>query len=234
MADRTADRFPARPVIDTDSADLARFHAAPDLQARELGWARLVERYTPLVLKVARGLGGGHDAALDRYAYVLERLRDDDFRRLRIFRPDGLARFSTWLVVIARRLCLDHYRIQFGRAPARPDADHGLRRIRRRLVTNNGDAVDLAAIPDAGAVEPAEALDGNDRAAVLTRLLSGLSPRDRLLLQLRFHDDLTALEIARTMEFPTPFHVYRRVQSVLGQLRTSIENHPLFRRDRDA
>ena len=222
---------PTGPVTGTDSPELTRFLAAPDHSARETAWERLVERYTPLLLKVARGLGSGHDAALDRYAYVLERLREDDFRRLRVFRPDGPARFSTWLVVTARRLCVDHHRTRFGRPPTALNGDRGLRQIRRRLAMDDGDEVDLASIPDHSAISLEDGLDGTTRDRALNNLLTGLSSRDRLLLQLRFHDERSAAEIARTMQFPTPFHVYRRVQSVLNQLRMSIENHPLFRRE---
>jgi DNA-directed RNA polymerase specialized sigma24 family protein len=44
---------------------------------------------------------------MDGYAYVLEALRSDDYRRLRAYAADGRSKFSTWLVVVARRLCLD-------------------------------------------------------------------------------------------------------------------------------
>jgi len=48
---------------------------------------------------------------MDRYAFVLDRLRARNFRRLRRFQPRGSARFTTWLVLVSRRLCLDHRRL---------------------------------------------------------------------------------------------------------------------------
>jgi DNA-directed RNA polymerase specialized sigma subunit len=44
-----------------------------------------------------------------------------------------------------------------------------------------------------------------------------------LLLRLRFDDDLTAQEIAKLLQFPSPFHVYRRVNALLGVLRRALE-----------
>jgi hypothetical protein len=50
-----------------------------------------------------------------RYAYILEKLQDEDFRRLRGYVADGRAEFSTWLAVVTRRLCEDFRRQRYGR-----------------------------------------------------------------------------------------------------------------------
>ena len=47
----------------------------------------------------------------------------------------------------------------------------------------------------------------------------GHAAADRLLIKLRFDDDLSAREIAGLVGLPTPFHVYRRLNALLGQLR---------------
>ena len=49
--------------------------------------------------------------------------------------------------------------------------------------------------------------------------LATLLPRERLLLTLRFEDDLTAREIAIRLRYPTPFHVYRAINGILESLR---------------
>ena len=96
----------------------------------------------------------GHDEAMERYSYILEKLREGDFHRLRAFQADGRARFSTWLTVAARRLCLDHHRTRYGRN--RPDRDpeeaEPLRVIRRRLADSLSTEVDTDRLPDAGAL----------------------------------------------------------------------------------
>lgn len=59
--------------------------------------------------------------------------------------------------------------------------------------------------------------------AGLEDALSALSARDRLLLRLRFEDDMTAQEIARLLQLPSPFHVYRRLNVVLASLRVALQ-----------
>ena len=44
---------------------------------------------------------------MDHYAFMLDRLQEDGFHRLRAFAGDGRGQFTTWLVVVARRLCVE-------------------------------------------------------------------------------------------------------------------------------
>jgi DNA-directed RNA polymerase specialized sigma24 family protein len=55
--------------------------------------------------------------------------------------------------------------------------------------------------------------------AALDAALATLSPSDQVLLRLRFDDGLSAQQIARTLHYPTPFHVYRRINALLARLR---------------
>jgi DNA-directed RNA polymerase specialized sigma subunit len=59
--------------------------------------------------------------------------------------------------------------------------------------------------------------------AVLAEELSRLDSRDALLLTLRFEEDLPAARIASVMGFPSQFHVYRRLRTVLGDLRRQLQ-----------
>ena len=58
----------------------------------------------------------------------------------------------------------------------------------------------------------------NQRQAVL----AGLEPRDRLLIRLRFDDELPISRIAQVLHLPTVFHVYRRLNQVLREIRTRL------------
>ncbi len=200
---------------------------APDSPVREAAWEQFIAGHTRLLLGVARSFGGGHDEAMERYSYILEKLREGDFHRLRAFQADGRARFSTWLTVASRRLCLDHHRTRYGRN--RPDRDpeeaEPLRVIRRRLADSLSTEVDTDRLPDAGALPADQAAIRSERDEGLREALESLPPRDRLLLTLRFEDDLSAARIGSILGFPTPFHVYRRLNAVLGQLRAALQSH---------
>ncbi len=161
---------------------------------------------------------------MDGYAYVLERLRADQCRRLREYTPDGHTKFTTWLVVVARRLCLDLLRHRYGRSddPA-PDAA-AARAARRRLVNLVAGETEPEQLAALGA-DAASALQADELHRALDAVTAGLPAADRLLLKLRFDDDLSAREIAGLLDLPTPFHVYRRLNALLGELRRVLRKH---------
>ena len=94
--------------------ELAQILEACDSAARERAWKGFLETYSRLILHTLRRLGGEYDAIMDGYAYVLEHLRRDEFRRLRAYTPSARSQFSTWLVVVVHRLGLDHHRHRYG------------------------------------------------------------------------------------------------------------------------
>jgi RNA polymerase sigma factor (sigma-70 family) len=191
--------------------------AAADDQ-RDAAWTAFVAEFSRLILFAARQPGAGADDTMDAYAYALEQLRAGDLARLRAYRDDGRTRFTTWLVVVVRRLALDHRRTRYGRA-----GETGERQSRRRLVDLVGSALELDRLP--GPAEPADRrLEREEVDAALADALGALAPRDRLLLALRFEEDLTAARIAQLAGYPSQFHVYRRLQSVLRALRDELRN----------
>jgi RNA polymerase sigma factor (sigma-70 family) len=199
--------------------ELSLLHAA-ESAVREAAWERLIARHSRLLLAVARSFGGDHDDTMERYAFMLEKCREHDFRRLRAFDPTGPAAFSTWLTVTARRLCVDHDRAQSGRRPSTPNTDSDNRRALRRALAGNASAgADIASIADDAAVSAETAAVRAERDASLRRAIATLPPRERLLLALRFEDNLSASRIAAVLHVPTPFHVYRQLNATLARLR---------------
>lgn len=200
-------------------AELAALFAATKDPDREQAWARFVHSFTATILRVARSLGGDTDSVMDRYAFVLDRLREDDFRRLRAYFRPAAGEFTLWLMVVVRRLCFDHYRERYGRSRASAAEGDSSRAQRRRLVDLVADQTDPALIAASDQAGPHEILAQSERMRSLGTAIEGLAPRDRLLLRLRFAEELPAREIAKLMQFPTLFHVYRRLDKVLGELR---------------
>lgn len=201
--------------------DLGLILHAADAPTREAAWERLISSHTRLLLAVARSFGGGHDTVMDRYAAILERLRDDDFRRLRAFHPGGTARFSTWVTVTARRICLDEIRARYGRSRDSEGANAD-RLVRRRLADHLFENLESAEIGGDDNPPPDAQLMAAERHDALMRALDALPPRDRLILTLRFEDGLTALEISRVVGLPTPFHVFRHLNRSFATLRRAL------------
>lgn len=185
-------------------------------EQRDAAWTAFVAEFSRLILHAARQASQGADGAMDAYAHALERLRADDLGRLRAYRDDGRTRFTTWLVVVVRRLALDHRRVRYGRGGDAPE-----RQARRRLEDLVGAALDIHQLT--GTSESAEhRLEREEVGAALSAALGGLEPADRLLLALRFEEDLAASRIAQVMGFPSQFHVYRRLQALLRGLRDEL------------
>jgi RNA polymerase sigma factor (sigma-70 family) len=205
---------------------LARLLNGSDAGVREGAWVEFVAAHSRLLLHVGRSFGGDHDAVMDRYACVLEELQADDFRRLRAYVADGRSEFSTWLVVVAQRICLDHRRRHYGRfravkgASAAPDESWAARRRLVDLVSAN---VDLSSLSDGHAINAEDRVRLADLYHALESALTLLDPRDRLLVKLRFEDELPMPEVARNLGFPTRFHAYRRLSRVLEALKRVLE-----------
>ena len=219
-----AEESPQKPASDLPP-ELARLLEARSEAQADSAWAKFLSAYHKLVLYAIRSTERDRDAVMDCYAYVLEQLRKDDYRRLRVFAARGKAKFSTWLVVVTQRLVLDHRRMRYGRE--RPVANPRVTdpfEARRRLADLVASDIDIAQLEDSGASNPDRGLSLRERHSALQSALAGLAERDQLLLSLRFQDERSAREIAQIMDYPSPFHVYRRLKAVLEQLRAVLES----------
>jgi len=186
---------------------------------QEQAWSEFLDSYSRLILYVARQTPGDQDTIMDRYAFVVERLRERDCRRLRTYAADGRGKFTTWLTVVVRRLCLDQHRLKHGRTPAPGHGNPAAPRRLVELVSLRSEVIDR--LPDSEPLADEEL----QRKQVLERLdaaMATLSPSDQLLLALRYQDDRSAREIASLMSLPTPFHVYRRLNRVHDLLRQNL------------
>jgi RNA polymerase sigma factor (sigma-70 family) len=204
--------------------ELVRLLQSQDAVQADAAWERFLASHHKLLLYAIRTTEHDRDVVMDCYAYVLEQLRRDDYRRLRAFAAGGRAKFTTWLVTVTCRLALDHKRRRYGRECRTADAQAADRlEARRRLVDLVDSAVDVSELADPDAANPNTRLSEEQRRIALQAALAEQPGRDQLLLSLRFQDDRSAREIADIMGFPSPFHVYRRLKAVLARLRAALE-----------
>lgn len=240
-------------------------------------WTEFLHRYSAQIMHVVQRYESDHGRVMDCFVHACGELSNNGFQRLLRFRPDGRARFRTWLAAVVSNLCVDWRRQQHGRfrpiqAVARlPELDqlvyryiyvrgmprdeclHALRgrfpglteqslsevnarifslltpRQRWQLSTRASDpmSLDEATAPDRDApvIQPEDPAQGPDEHAqadqeriLLEAAMAQLPPRQRLLLRLRFQQDLTLEEIARLTRLPDPFRVHRQIQAALEAL----------------
>jgi RNA polymerase sigma factor (sigma-70 family) len=205
-------------------AELVRLLEADAVPAQDSAWDHFLSSFHKLILFAVRSTEENYDLVMDRYTYVLEHLREDDFRRLRAFQEKGRAKFSTWLVVVVRRLVIDHQRGQYGRNQHLASQDDPESQTsRRRLAERVSSAVDVSQLRDPTTVDSVRSLHRVEIREALSEVLGTLPPGDQLLLSLRFQDEMTARGIAEIMGFPSPFHVYRRLKKVLNALKAELK-----------
>ncbi len=82
------------------------------------GWERFVRDYTPVILRSIALLIDDDDERMDVYLYVLQKLAEENGRRLLAYGDgdgDKLCSFPTWLKLITRNLTIDSIRSRLGR-----------------------------------------------------------------------------------------------------------------------
>ena len=203
--------------------ELSALLRAQDVASRERAWERFVDKYSRLVLHTVRSRSSTYDEAMERYVFVLERLRLEEFERLRRYTPEIAARFTTWLVVVTGRLCIDHFRKRYGySSQASVTEDEALRHrleARRRLADLVCEKLDVSSLGDPAQSGPELELRQAQLEEALVTAIESLASQDRLLVRLRFYKGLTAKEVADAMGLPSQFHVYRRLKHVMRELR---------------
>jgi RNA polymerase sigma factor (sigma-70 family) len=159
---------------------------------------------------------------MDRYAFALDQLRRDDCRRLQAYAADGRGEFTTWLVLVVRRLCLDEHRRRYGRRQSKCAATADRHAERRRLADLLGTDPEAVGIAAAEGDEADAGIRAIELSAALEAALARLDVSDRLLLRLRFDDGMSVPTIARITRAPSVGHAYRRLERVLVTLRDAL------------
>jgi RNA polymerase sigma factor (sigma-70 family) len=206
------------------TASLQSLLSATEQQTRDLAWEDFLREYSGALMHAARSLGGDHDAVMDRYLFALDSLRRDDCRRLRGYTERGSGKFSTWLIVVVRRLCLDEYRHRYGRPQGTSVESADRQRERRNLTDLVGNELDLLQLESSPSEAPDAALQRAELRASLDRALAALDPSDRLVLRLRFEDDLSVPRIAQLLGGESPFRMYRRLSRILAAVTDTLKS----------
>lgn len=142
-------------------------------------WEQIVRQHWRKVFNIAYKFTGKHDEAEDLTQDVFVKI----FKSLDTF--DRRANFQTWLVSVARNLCIDHYRSV---------------RKERETIDRQVDPGELT--PAATTISPMAALEQADRVALLKKALTFLQPTLRSAVLLRDIQELSYQEIADRLHLP--------------------------------
>ncbi|MBI2833377.1 MAG: RNA polymerase sigma factor [Acidobacteria bacterium] len=182
------------------------------LEGDEDAWAAIVQRHWRKVFNVAYKFVGKHDEAEDLTQDIFLKL----FRSLNTF--DRRANFQTWLISVARNLCIDHYRS-----------------VRKERETINRDVDPGQLMPVSRDVGPYVALERSDRRELLRRALDRLPPSLRTAVLMRDIQEHSYQEIADQLRLPegtVKSRINRGRLELARQIRRLQDNHPAERRTR--
>lgn len=97
--------------VPSDSELLVLFQSNPT-QA----WRLFIDRYADRMFSLIRSLGFDYDQAMDRFAFVCEKLCEKDFRRLKAIKFAGSrGDLTPWVRQVVKRLCINWAWSQDGR-----------------------------------------------------------------------------------------------------------------------
>ena len=85
-------------------------------QTPDQAWEAFLQHHNRLIMAVIRKLVHDDDDVMDLYAYTVEKLRDNDCKKLTAYfsKPRNYT-FETWIAVVVRNGCLDWFRKGKGR-----------------------------------------------------------------------------------------------------------------------
>lgn len=115
---------------DTDSSVTLLLDCLQEGRKRtETAWKEFLDIYSKLILKIIWQYEHDRDSVMEKYLYVCEKLINNNFAILRKFNPDGrehTPKFSTWLTIVVKNLCVEKHR-----------KDHGRKRLPKAILKLN-------------------------------------------------------------------------------------------------
>lgn len=105
------------------------------------------------------------------------------------------------------------------------DLAHALpARTNRRAMVEGGE--ELALVPAGDLASPETQLEGRDTSAraqeLVAQVMGALDAQDRIVLRMKFEDDISVADIARTLNLDQK-RLYRRIEELLAGFRKSLE-----------
>jgi RNA polymerase sigma-70 factor (ECF subfamily) len=147
-------------------------------------YAELMERYREpiyfMLLKMVNNKDDAEDLTIEAFGKA--------FRRMHQYTPQFA--FSTWLFKIATNNCIDYIRKKRIKAIS----------IDQGYSTEDGDTIEIS-VKDA-VLDPAEAMQKEERIKKMREIVDKLKPRYRRLVEMRYFDELAYEEIAEELNLP--------------------------------
>ena len=153
-------------------------------QKDQKAYAELMDRYREpiyfMLLKMVNNKDDAEDLTIEAFGKA--------FRRMGQYTPQFA--FSTWLFKIASNNCIDFIRKKKIKAIS----------IDQGFTSEDGDTIELS-VKDS-VLDPAEAMQKEERIKKMREIVDRLKPRYRKLVEMRYFEELAYEEIAEQLDLP--------------------------------
>lgn len=173
-------------------------------------YAELMQRYREpiyfMLLKMVNNKDDAEDLTIEAFGKA--------FKRLEQYTPQFA--FSTWLFKIASNNCIDFIRKKRIRAIS----------IDQGFTTDDGDTIEIS-VKDS-ILDPAEALQKEERIRKMREIVDKLKPRYRKLVELRYFEEMAYEEIAEELKLPlgtVKAQLFRAREFLFQMMQNTKENY---------
>lgn len=153
-------------------------------QKDQKAYAELMDRYREpiyfMLLKMVNNKDDAEDLTIEAFGKA--------FRRMGQYTPQFA--FSTWLFKIASNNCIDYIRKKKIKAIS----------IDQGFTSEDGDTIEIS-VKDS-VLDPAEAMQKEERIKKMREIVDRLKPRYRKLVEMRYFEELAYEEIAEQLDLP--------------------------------
>ncbi|HED08370.1 MAG TPA: sigma-70 family RNA polymerase sigma factor [Ignavibacteria bacterium] len=235
-------------------------------EEHDVDWKEFLRRFSNLILKVIWQLEKDKDEVMNKYLVVCTKLAENKFSILRKYienHTQKSPKFTTWLVVVVRNICIDEHRAMHGRKRfpkallALSELDRkvfelyfwkgyseeeigniinkndktilisesialiekSLKRSRDYIYNNNSPVKTIRYDDEKLYAEYEERNDSNESEKLLEKWLSELNETERLIIRLKFWEDLSVKEIAGILKTLSEQKIYSIIRKAFETLR---------------
>jgi len=212
--------------------DLRALLDAKTPEAKARAWDAFIRRRSDILMETARrvvydlGDQRGYDRRMDAYTFILRKLRDNDFAKLRKYEQRDGATFEGWLATVARNFARDWQRTITPRIDRKPSDEQRDKETLQKFLL---DDIDAKPVADERPGADAELLKREMYAALDGCLASCAGSDVRVFIAMCVRG-MTAKAVAELFGLATQWHAFRAFDRAARQLRDCLATKGFERR----
>jgi RNA polymerase sigma factor (sigma-70 family) len=180
-----------------------------------MSWQTFVIKYSNYIYKAIVKYIDDYDEKMNVYLEVLEKLKKNQFEKLKNFR--FRSRLSTWLTVVTRNITIDYLRSTYGR-------DFRLKQIttlsydtHQHIMNKLSDQKN----PETEMIQKKSELSRAEFLGQLEKIIRDLDPKESLLIKLVYFKGIKIKDAGDMLNIPS---VYKSLSRIIKKIRNRVQH----------